>query len=56
MLTGRSPEEIAALYEARKEFYGQAHLAVDVTRLGVDAAVSRILRHLRERAVAPSTR
>jgi hypothetical protein len=29
---------------------------VDVTRLGVDAAVSRILRHLRERAVAPSTR
>jgi shikimate kinase len=56
MLTGRSPEEIAALYEARKKFYGQAHLVVDVTRLGVDAAVSRILRHLRERAVAPSTR
>jgi shikimate kinase len=59
MLAGRSPEEVAALYEARKAFYGQAHLAVDVTRLGVDAAVSRILRHLRERAhlgAAPSAR
>jgi shikimate kinase len=55
MLTGRSPEEIAALYEARKVFYGQAHLAVDVTRLGVDAAVSRILRHLRERAYLGAT-
>jgi shikimate kinase len=59
MLAGRSPEEVAALYEARKAFYGQAHLAVDVTRLGVDAAVSRILRHVRERAhlgAAPSAR
>jgi shikimate kinase len=59
MLSGRSPEAIAALYEARKAFYGQAHLEVDVTRLGVDAAVSRILRHLRERAsmgAAPSAR
>jgi shikimate kinase len=59
MLTGRSPEELAALYEARKAFYGQAHLVVDATRLGVDAAVSRILRHLRERAsvgAAPSAR
>jgi shikimate kinase len=59
MLSGRSPEEIAALYEARKAFYRQAHLEVDVTRLGVDASVSRILRHLRERAslgAAPSAR
>jgi shikimate kinase len=59
MLTGRSPEEVGALYETRKAFYGQAHLAVDVTRIGVDAAVGRILRHLRERAhlgVAPSAR
>jgi shikimate kinase len=55
VLTGRSPEEIAALYQARKAFYGQAHLAVDVTRLGVDAAVSRILRHLRERAYLGAT-
>ncbi len=49
MLAGRSREEIAALYEARKAHYRQAHLAVEVSRLGVDGAVSRILRHLRER-------
>lgn len=49
MLAGRSREDVAALYEARKAFYSQAHLAVDVSRLGVDAAVSRILRYLRDR-------
>ncbi len=49
MLAGRSREEIAALYEARKPFYNQAHLAVDVSHLGADAAASRILRHLRDR-------
>ena len=52
MLAGRSREDGARLYEARKAYYGQAHLAVDVTRLGVDAAVGRILRHLREHARA----
>jgi shikimate kinase len=48
MLAGRSREDVAALYEARKAFYRQAHLAVDMSRLGVDAAVGRILRYLRE--------
>jgi shikimate kinase len=48
MLAGRSREDIAALYETRKAFYCQAHLSVDMSRLGVDAAVGRILRHLRE--------
>ena len=49
MLAGRSREEAAALYEARKASYSQAHVAVDATRLGADTVVSRILRHLRAR-------
>ena len=49
MLAGRTREEVAALFEARKADYRQAHLAIDTTRLGVDQIVSRILRHLRER-------
>ncbi|MBI3458032.1 MAG: shikimate kinase [Candidatus Rokubacteria bacterium] len=49
MLAGRSHAELAALYDARKPYYRQAHLAVEVGRLGVDAVVSRLLRHLRER-------
>jgi shikimate kinase len=55
MLANRSREEGAALYETRKAYYGQAHLAVDVTRLPIDAAVSRILHYLREheRATRP---
>ncbi len=48
MLAGRTREEAAALYEARKAFYRQAHVAVDATRLGADTVVGRILRHLRE--------
>jgi shikimate kinase len=49
MLATRSPAETAALYEARKPYYSQAHLAVDVSHLGLDGVVSRIVRHLRER-------
>lgn len=49
MLSGRSREELIALNEARKPYYSQAHLAVDASHLGVDGAVGRILRHLRER-------
>lgn len=49
MLAGRPRQEVADLYAARRAYYSQAHLAVDVTRLGVDCAVGRILRHLRER-------
>jgi shikimate kinase len=49
MLADRSREEIAALYEARRAHYSQAHVSVDVSYLGVDAAVTRVLRYLRER-------
>ncbi len=49
MLAGRGREEAAALYEARKPYYSQAHLALDVSRLGIDAVAGRIVRHLRER-------
>lgn len=54
MLTGRTEEEVRALYQARKAFYSRAHLAVDTTPLGVDAIVGRIVRELRarERAAA----
>lgn len=47
MLAGRSPPEARRLFEARKAFYGQAHLAIDSTHLGVDQVVHRVLRHLR---------
>jgi shikimate kinase len=50
MLATRSPAETAALYEARKPYYSQAHLAVDVSHLGLDGVVGCIVRHLRERA------
>jgi shikimate kinase len=49
MLAGRSAEDAAALYRARQEFYRRAHLALDTTRMTVDAVVGRIIRHLRER-------
>jgi shikimate kinase len=49
MLADRSREEIAALYEARRAHYSQAHVSVDISYLGVDAAVTRVLRYLRER-------
>src|SRR3990172_9360087 len=48
MLGGRSREEGAAPSQVRKGFFSHAHPAVDVSRLGADAAVSRILRFLRE--------
>ena len=49
MLAGRSAEDAAALYRARQDFYRRAHLALDTTRMTVDAVVGRIVRHLRER-------
>ena len=49
MLAGRSVEDAAALYRARQDFYRRAHLALDTTRMTVDAVVGRIVRHLRER-------
>jgi shikimate kinase len=49
MLAGRSVEDAAALYRARQEVYRRAHLALDTTRMTVDAVVARIVRHLRDR-------
>ena len=49
MLAGRSADDAAALYRVRQEFYRHAHLALDTTRMTVDAVVSRIVRHLRDR-------
>ena len=49
MLAGRSREETTALSAARQAYYRRAHLSIDTTHLSVDAVVSRILRHLRER-------
>jgi shikimate kinase len=49
MLADRSREEAAALLAAREPYYRRAHLSLDTTRLGVDAVVGRVLRHLRER-------
>jgi shikimate kinase len=49
MLAGRSVEDAAALYRVRQEVYRRAHLALDTTRMTVDAVVARIVRHLRDR-------
>jgi shikimate kinase len=49
MLAGRTRDDVARLYEARRAYYRQAQLAIDTTLLGVDQVVSRIQRHLRAR-------
>lgn len=49
MLAGRSVEDAAALYRTRQDVYRRAHLALDTTRMTVDAVVARIVRHLRDR-------
>src|SRR5262245_26693131 len=49
MLAGRSAEDAAALYRVRQDVYRRAHLALDTTRMTVDAVVARIVRHLRDR-------
>ena len=49
MLAGRSVEDAAALYRVRQDVYRHAHLALDTTRMTVDAVVARIVRHLRDR-------
>jgi shikimate kinase len=48
MLSGRSPEELEALYRTREPYYAQAHLTVDTAGLGLDQVVARILSALRE--------
>jgi shikimate kinase len=47
MLTGRTDEEVAALYRARTPFYGQAHLTVNTTGVGPDQVAGRVLAALR---------
>ena len=47
MLEGRSMAEIEELYRSRRPFYGQAHVTVDTTGLGVDQVVARVLSALR---------
>jgi shikimate kinase len=48
MLSGRTPEEIEALYRAREPYYAQAHLTVDTGGLGIDQVVARVLGTLRD--------
>jgi shikimate kinase len=54
MLTGRTREEVAALYDARQRFYRQADLTVDTGDLGVDQVAGRIVAALRAVAPAPT--
>jgi shikimate kinase len=49
MLAGRSAEDAAALYRVRQDSYRRAHLALDTTRMTIDAVVGRIVRHLHQR-------
>ena len=48
MLSGRTPEEIEALFRARQPYYARAHLSVDTAGLGVDQVVARLLATLRD--------
>jgi shikimate kinase len=48
MLSGRTPEEIEALFRARQPYYARAHLSVDTAGLGIDQVVARLLATLRD--------
>jgi len=48
MLSGRTPEEIEALFRAREPYYARAHLSVDTAGLGIDEVVARLLATLRD--------
>ena len=48
MLSGRTPEEIEALFRAREPYYARAHLSVDTAGLGIDQVVARLLATLRD--------
>jgi shikimate kinase len=49
MLSGKSREQAAALYEARKPFYAKADLMVDTERLNPDQVAARVAAALAER-------
>jgi shikimate kinase len=48
MLEGRSVEDIEVLYRQREPSYGQAHVTIDTTGLGVDQVVRLLLGRLQE--------
>jgi len=48
MLSGRTPEEIEALFRAREPYYARAPVSVDTAGLGVDQVVARLLATLRD--------
>jgi shikimate kinase len=52
MLSGRSRDEVEALYRSREPFYRQADLTVDTGRRSVDEVVATLVRALRARAAA----
>src|SRR5262249_6309686 len=47
MLSGKSREEMRALYDARVPFYGEADLTVDTTARSTDQVAGDIIRALR---------
>jgi len=49
MLSGKTREQVEALYEARKPFYARADLAVDTTGLNPDQVAARVAAALAER-------
>jgi len=53
MLSGRTREQAAALYETRKPFYAKAGLTVDTTGLNPDQVAAEVLKALRGRARPP---
>ena len=53
MLSGRTREQVEALYEARRPFYAKADLAVDTTGLNPDQVAARAAAALSERLTTP---
>lgn len=49
MLSGKTREQTAALFEARKPFYAKAHLTVDTEGLNPDQVAVRVAAALAER-------
>jgi shikimate kinase len=56
MLTGRTREEVAAIYQGRETYYRQADLTVDTTRRNTDQVVTQVLLALKPRLTLSSGR
>ena len=54
MLTGRTREEVAAIYQERETYYRQADLTVDTTRRNTDQVVTQVLLALKPRLTLSS--